>query len=78
MNRKEHQQLHRELHQHLDMLVADWIAETKSLPSKATVLELLQWSYKQSIEATDVMPDDNDFDRNSDILLGEMRDCGDK
>jgi len=32
----------------LDELVADWLGETGALPSKATVLELMQWSAQQA------------------------------
>ena len=43
----KHQKRHEELHRALDELVADWITHTTSLPSKASVLELMQWSAEQ-------------------------------
>lgn len=48
---QEHKQRHRELHKCLDELVADFIGEVPSaLPSKTTVLELMQWSVNQTKE----------------------------
>jgi len=48
MTTEEHKDRHILLHQHLDELVADWITETQGLPSKCSVLELMQWSRKQT------------------------------
>ena len=45
---EEHRERHEELHKMLDELVADWIAETKSLPSKNTVYDLMVWSAEQA------------------------------
>ena len=53
MTKEEHKQRHIELHKYLDELVADWITHTRNtLPSKATVLELLDWSHTQATEST--------------------------
>jgi len=45
--REGHIERHKLLHEYLDELIADWIACTPNLPSKATVYELMQWSAKQ-------------------------------
>jgi len=56
MTKEEHIQRHEKLHKYLDELVADWIDHTKSLPSKNTVFELLQWSNKQTSLPTERKP----------------------
>lgn len=43
-----HQQRHKELHNALDELVADFITHTKGMPSRRTILELIQWSAEQA------------------------------
>lgn len=48
MTTKEHKKHHIELHKALDELVADWISTTKKLPSKTSILELMQWSCAQT------------------------------
>jgi hypothetical protein len=50
MTKGEHRKRHELLHKHLDELVADFLIKTNILPSKTTVLELMQWSYTQSTE----------------------------
>lgn len=50
MTPKEHKKRHEELHNNLDELVADFIMNTGSLPSKTTVLELIEWSHGQTIK----------------------------
>lgn len=52
MTPEEHQARHKELHKMLDELVADWISDTGSLPSRGTVFDLMQWSHAQTIEPT--------------------------
>ena len=47
MNIEEHKEAHLKLQQNLDILVADMIRHTKTLPSKTTVLELMTWSSEQ-------------------------------
>jgi hypothetical protein len=47
-NTEEHRKIHIELHKKLDELLADFINETKKLPSKTTIMELMEWSYKQT------------------------------
>jgi alpha-galactosidase len=53
MEEQEHIQRHKELHKALDELLADMIAHTKMLPSTTTVLELVEWSYQQTIKPTE-------------------------
>jgi len=52
-HKEGHKQRHIKLHGYLDELVADWITHTKSLPSKNTVFELMEWSNTQTISPTD-------------------------
>lgn len=49
MNKEEHITRHKELHKALDELVADMIEHTKMLPSETTVMELMEWSHRQTI-----------------------------
>ena len=53
MSREEHIQCHKELHKKLDELVADCITHTAMLPSKMTVMELMQWSHGQTKNPTE-------------------------
>ena len=52
IDRDEHRKRHIELHRKLDELVADWIRDTGSLPSESTVMDLMTWSYQQSLNPT--------------------------
>jgi len=45
----EHQEIHKNLHEKLDELVSDFIMHTKNLPSQTTLIELMGWSHKQTI-----------------------------
>jgi len=54
MTPEEHKQRHMELHKNLDELLADWIGHTFSLPSTSTVMQLLDWSYQQTLNPTEV------------------------
>ena len=49
---EEHRQKHVELHHSLDILVADWIDQTKSMPSNSTIMELMKWSHEQTHSPT--------------------------
>lgn len=40
----EHLERHRMLHSMLDELCADFVEQTRKLPSKTTVMELILWS----------------------------------
>jgi len=48
VTKKEHKLRHEFLHKALDELLADWISNTESRPSSATVMQLLKWSSKQA------------------------------
>lgn len=48
MMTEEHRLRHVELHRYLDELVADYIDHTGGLPSKTTVMQLVEWSYRQT------------------------------
>ncbi len=52
MEEKEHKERHEFLHKCLDELAADWISYTGKLPSKCTVMELMEWSHQQTINPT--------------------------
>ncbi len=52
MDKKEHIIRHKELHNKLDELSADFIKHTGKLPSKTTLLELMTWSHNQTIDPT--------------------------
>lgn len=52
MTPEEHKQRHIELHKMLDELIADFISQTGKMPSKTTVMELMQWSYQQTLDPT--------------------------
>jgi len=41
---------HEELHKSLDQLVACFIEQTEKSLSETTVMELIQWSYQQTID----------------------------
>lgn len=49
----QHRARHVMLHKMLDELLADWITHTNKLPSQSTCMELMEWSYAQTIEPTE-------------------------
>jgi hypothetical protein len=51
-DKDKHISRHKELHKMLDELVADFIDLTDKMPSKTTVMELMQWSHKQTKNPT--------------------------
>ncbi len=53
MDREEHKARHQLLHRELDELLADFISHTKALPSKTTIMELVEWSHGQTINPTE-------------------------
>jgi hypothetical protein len=57
MTKQQHKARHQRLHQELDELVADWITHTGKLPSRATVLDLMQWSAQQTERPTELSLD---------------------
>ena len=52
-DKKVHQRRHEKLHTALDELVADFITHTKKRPSETAIIELIQWSYEQTITPTE-------------------------
>lgn len=50
MNKQELIQEHKELHKSLDRLVACFIENNTINPSEVSVMELIEWSYKQTID----------------------------
>ncbi len=63
MTREEHLERHALLHQHLDELVADFIAHAQCLPSRTTALELMRWSAKQTTDIDHEDPTDQHRER---------------
>lgn len=56
MEYKEHKARHKELHKVLDELVADFITHNKNgeyLPSKVSIMKLMEWSYSQTLNPTE-------------------------
>lgn len=52
LTKSEHIKRHVHLHTTLDELVADFIEHTEKLPSKTTIMELMNWSHGQTKEPT--------------------------
>jgi hypothetical protein len=50
---KEHKARHETLHKNLDELVADFLDHTEALPSRTTVMELMEWSHQQTLSPTE-------------------------
>lgn len=49
MDEKEHKEKHKLLHKYLDELVADFVQNTNKIPSETSVMELMEWSHKQTL-----------------------------
>lgn len=55
MNKEQHAKHHSTLHRHLDELMADYLMfNPGKVPSNTTVLELMQWSYIQTTEPSEL------------------------
>jgi hypothetical protein len=51
MTREEHQQEHIALHRAFDQLVADFLMHhPAALPSETTLKQLMEWSYRQTVD----------------------------
>ena len=48
MTTDKHKKIHIQLHKSLDELLADFLAQTEKLPSQTTIMELIEWSYRQT------------------------------
>ena len=53
MTKEEHIKRHLELHKSLDELTADLITQTKRNLTDTTIMELMEWSYQQTINPTE-------------------------
>lgn len=52
MTPEDHKEIHRHLHEALDQLVADYITHNEKTPSNTTVMELMAWSFDQTLNPT--------------------------
>lgn len=53
MNREKHIERHKHLHKELDELLADFLVHNPlKSPSETTIMELMQWSHKQTQNPT--------------------------
>jgi len=50
MTIKEHKERHLQLHRSFDELIADFIHNTSNSLSKTSILDLVEWSYKQTLD----------------------------
>jgi hypothetical protein len=51
----EHRERHKALHTMLDELLADYLIHHRDKrPSTTTLLELMEWSYAQTLEPTEI------------------------
>jgi len=51
LTRDEHRARHEQLHRGFDELMADYLAHNRdALPSNTTLMDLVQWSFKQTQE----------------------------
>lgn len=57
MDKSAHKQRHIELHKAFDELLADFIAHTKELPMDRKISDLMEWSYRQTLEPNHHEPD---------------------
>ncbi len=55
----EHTEKHTQLHAGLDELVADFITCTGRRLLNVTIMELIRWSFGQTVEPTEVAQDGN-------------------
>ena len=54
MEKKKHIKRHKELHRHLDELLADFLRHNNDRGlSNTTLTELMKWSYEQTINPTE-------------------------
>lgn len=53
LTKEEHIKRHKELHKCLDELITDMISQTEMLPSRTTIMQLMQWSAKQMENPTE-------------------------
>jgi len=51
--KESHRRRHWKLHEALDELLADFITHTKALPSKTPIIELVKWSFNQTLKPSE-------------------------
>ncbi len=57
MTRDEHRERHKVLHEHFDELIADYLGQNPGkLPTSTTMMELIQWSFRQTKMPTELDP----------------------
>ena len=54
VTKSEHLLKHKIFHQNLDEMLAEFIAETGSLPTQTSLLQFIEWSYKMTTEAKEL------------------------
>jgi len=47
--REELIQIHKDLHNSLDILIADFISQTRNTLTDTSLMELIEWSHQQTI-----------------------------
>ena len=52
MTHQEHIERHKELHKKIDELVADYISNQEKGLEETSVMELIEWSYQQTLNPT--------------------------
>ncbi len=52
MEKQKHIEYHKQLHKCLDELAGDFFAQTGKMPSKSSVMDLMEWSCKQTENPT--------------------------
>lgn len=81
MTLEEHIKRHEMLHQHLDELVADFLTQTHGLPSKSSVLGLMEWSMlqcKEPLSRTSYVPSGPQLQPNDIVQVRPESQLGDK
>jgi hypothetical protein len=55
MTKAEHRARHKLLHEQMDELIADYLAHHRGkLLSNTTLMELMQWSHRQTVDPEDI------------------------
>lgn len=80
MTPKEHRERHKLLHDHLDELIADWLTHHPmgTRPSTSTILELMEWSYQQTVQPTErdgMKGDKRELPREAQVLIDQFPNC---
>lgn len=52
MIKEEHISRHKELHEHLDELIADYITCTEKTLGESAIFDLIKWSHQQTLDPT--------------------------